>query len=130
VAELDAARAAVGEAWFAGGATLAEAIERKCRALEGDAAKSESTCDFMVGLVDSTSTAAAVEKMLELQIASAEATKQAVAKTVLTCFTPRELPCSCGRRCGATVPCEIAISGEGCAGRCFCGVDDEEGSDG
>jgi hypothetical protein len=32
--ELDQARAAVGEAWFAGGATLAEAIQRKCRALE------------------------------------------------------------------------------------------------
>lgn len=39
-AELDAARAAVGEAWFTGGVTLAEAIERKCRALEIDAAKS------------------------------------------------------------------------------------------
>lgn len=37
LAELDAARAAVGEAWFAGGVTLAEAIRRKCRALEGDA---------------------------------------------------------------------------------------------
>lgn len=35
--ELDAARAAVGEAWFAGGATLAEAIGRKCRMLEDDA---------------------------------------------------------------------------------------------
>lgn len=34
--ELDAARAAVGEEWFADGATLAEAIERKCRALEDE----------------------------------------------------------------------------------------------
>lgn len=33
--ELYAARAAVGEAWFTCGATLAEAIERKCRMLEG-----------------------------------------------------------------------------------------------
>lgn len=32
--QLDAARRAVGEAWFQGGSTLAEAIERKARALE------------------------------------------------------------------------------------------------
>lgn len=38
--EIEDARAAVGEGWFSGGATLAEAIERKCRMLEGDAAKS------------------------------------------------------------------------------------------
>lgn len=39
VREVESARAAVGEAWFADGVTLAEAIARKCRALEEDAAK-------------------------------------------------------------------------------------------
>lgn len=39
VREVESARAAVGEAWFSGGATLAEAIRRKCRMLEEDAAK-------------------------------------------------------------------------------------------
>lgn len=43
LAELDAARAALGEGWFSGGATLAEAIERKCRALEGDASRFDSS---------------------------------------------------------------------------------------
>ena len=34
--ELLEARHTVGEGWFAGGVTLAEAIERKCRALEDE----------------------------------------------------------------------------------------------
>ena len=34
--ELLEARHTVGEAWFAGGVSLAEAIERKCRALEDE----------------------------------------------------------------------------------------------
>lgn len=38
--DLVEAQHTVGEGWFAGGATLAEAIERKCRMLESDAAKS------------------------------------------------------------------------------------------
>ena len=41
-AELLEARHAVGEGWFAGGVTLAEAIERKCRMLEGD---NEISCE-------------------------------------------------------------------------------------
>jgi hypothetical protein len=79
LAELDAARAAVGEAWFTCGTTLAEAITRKCRMLEG------------------------------LSVKDARAA------------------CSCCRRCGAVVPCDESILRAGCAGRCFCGV--EEGSD-
>ena len=33
--EMRAARETIGEGWFSGGATLAEAIRRKCSALEG-----------------------------------------------------------------------------------------------
>lgn len=36
-----------------------------------------------------------------------------------------ETACSCCRKCGATVPCETAAAGE-CAGRCFCGLPDDE----
>ena len=36
------------------------------------------------------------------------------------------IECVCCRKCGATVPCEEAIFGDDCAGRCFCGVPESD----
>lgn len=37
-------------------------------------------------------------------------------------------PCTCCRKCGAPVPCAESYTPDGCAGRCFCGVQDVEGA--